>query len=652
MKSYRKNLLEQLRMVPVSFDNKDLTDKNMVKAMTVNAELQQLGYCLKATDIVLLARSASLNSFLFDFRPLLDEITAKPMYPDFPSQVMAISEAEFRFHQICHYFSTYGVEQLAEIFGVSHNVTKGWLPEVEDTPKTEKDDLLLKAKVLQLIDEKEMYSLPFEKLTHKNERLTRQEIEIIQEAVSHLDLSECDFDIPFKQNMMPIFLALFANNKEKELRRLCDHTGDVLKCLDYVLTHCNYHFRTSQKKMIIRLIESYPIADWKANVILSNKKARRTVKVLEYLSYNNYAKSPEHKEVVRQLRNGELTSWEGQAKALLADNDSGVLDFIAQRPGMLLRWTNWLLSLGHSQEEILKRLEEKAESLSTRTLAFTATLLGKTDKTAACDIITKVLARKLVVLETPLKGKKVYVDGGRLDLAHSMLLSKGDEAGYIRNGLAYTIPEEVKIIRFFIYWNDKTRVDLDLHANGSKLDGSQVNAGWNANFRKDGLVFSGDITNSDAAEYFDLDLNSELQEVQFNINLFYGKPSFDQIEQCFTGLMAVKKANAKVKLYDPANCFFVNDIRTRTRTLNYGYVNVPGRYLCLDGTPAPAQWMDGVYTVKEHVVSSLTLDKYIDLLLQGQGAEKVTREEAEVILVMEKPEDETQISLIDHNFFF
>ena len=657
MNQYRKNLLEQLRLCVIKDGEERIGSEGLVKAMSVNEELRQLGYVLRAEDVIRLAKSPSLDTFYRDFVSMLSEVKAKPMYPDFPSQVMEMDEAKFRFHQLCHYQSTYGVEEMARWFGQDYEVSKGWLPSEEDTEKTEKDEALLAAKTLQLIGEEEEYILPLEKLLKKPEKITLQETEIVREALRHVDTENMDLEIPFKKNLMPVFYALFSmEDREKALglmKRICQHTGDVLKCIDYCLTRRDFRFQSSEKKLCVKLIESYPAADWKSNVVLSGKKARRTVLVLQHLSYNRFSRSEAHKEVVRMLRNGELRSWEGQAKALLSKGGEDAVDFIAQRPGMLLRWTNWLLKLGYEDSLIREKLVENADALSLKTLCFALTQLGRLEgKERAYDALYAAAAVKLSRLETPFKGKKVFVDEGRLDLEHSMLLSKGDEAGYVRNGLAYRIPEEVKTVRFFVYWNDKARVDIDLHCKAHNIDGTETEIGWNADFKSASAVHSGDITTSNAAEYIDVKMDSEISEVQMNINLYYGKPSFADVEECFVGMMAVKKTGAQVSLYDPKNCFFQSDMRSRTRTMNYGYVNVRERYLCLDSTPAKEQWMDGVYTVEDHAVSDFSLASYIDLLLEEQGAVRAEkREDADLVLVMEKPGAENEISLIDSDFF-
>ena len=656
--TYRKNLLEQLRLVVCRPAVRTVDSQLMTAAVTANQELVGLGYTLKPADIIRLAGSDDLNSFPETFRQLIPQITAAPFYPDFPDQVMAIDEAQFRFHQICHYMSTYGVEEAAWMLGIDHEVQKGWLPEVTATEKTDQDAALLSGKVVELISEADMYRRPLAVLFSRTERLKAQELEIIREALGHVNVTEIDFSIPFKANMLDVFMLLArlpdADLSHSCLRRLCQHTGDIIKCLDYYLTHNAFHLTTSQKKRIVRLIESYPEADWRANVILSERKGRRTILLLNYLSYNRFSRSEPHREVVRQLRNGELASWESQAREMLANHDPEALSFIAKRPGMLLRWVNWLLKLGYDPKEIESRLLDHAEELSLKTVVTAATLLGRDEtKQAAFDVFLRVLNRKLQLLDTPFKGRRVFIDPGRLDLEHSMILAKNDEAGYVRNGLAYRTPDNVNAIRFFVYWNDEHRVDIDLHATAVNDQGFRFNVGWNEDFRGNGICHSGDLTESDSAEYIDVNIDSRMLEVQFNVNLYYGKPTFRDIDKCFIGLMGVERLDAKVPLYDPKNCFFCNDIRSAVRTLNYGYLNLKHHYLALDGLPANHQWMAGAYSITAHTPSRLNLRKYLEMLMEAQSAAIVTdKADAELTLVMEKPEQDDQISLIDNNFFF
>ena len=128
--TFEKLLLSELRIVSISNINNDIMDNDMVKAVTVNEELLALGYTLTPADIVNLAKSNDIDNFLNKFKGIIGNVNAKPMYPNYPNQVMNMDEATFRFHQLLHYVSTYGIENFANI-----DVVRGWLPDVEDTEK-------------------------------------------------------------------------------------------------------------------------------------------------------------------------------------------------------------------------------------------------------------------------------------------------------------------------------------------------------------------------------------------------------------------------------------------------------------------------------------------------------------------------------------
>ena len=377
---FEKLLLSELRLAaytPGAEDDPKLTDEMLAQAVTVNEELINLGFTLKPKDLAALAGSPSLTGFAKHFRSLLPNVSAPPMYPDFPLQVMGMSEAEFRLHQIVHYFSTYGFEQL-----LGSEVKRGWLPDVTATEKTESDDTLLRAKVLELVPEDEAPLTALTRIMQKRERLTLPGQELTVEALPYLEPEDiAGLKVPFKENLAVLFDAILRTGPEVRKtpgdaadrrvllwRQICQHTGDVMKSTGAVLPMHRYHFRTSEKRAIVKLLESYPVADFKANLILSRGKREECITILQFLDYNMYSRSAEHKEAVRALRNGELRSWEAQAKYLLASGDDGALDFIAKRPGMMLRMIGWLLRMGYPDAEIRDRLAENAGKLSAHTI--------------------------------------------------------------------------------------------------------------------------------------------------------------------------------------------------------------------------------------------------------------------------------------------
>ncbi|MBR3668000.1 MAG: hypothetical protein IKN66_12770 [Ruminococcus sp.] len=660
-------LLSELRLAAVSFDTVPLSEEGLVRAMTVNEELIALGYTLAPGDIVTLAKSSDTEGFVQRIRDCLGEVKAKPMYPDFPSQVMAMDECVFRFHQMLHYLTTYGVEEITGI-----GVTRGWLPEMQDTEKTEPDTALLEAKVLALIDSKEKYSYPYAKILSKTERMTNKEQLIIAECAANLTPEELTgVSITFKQNQLAVFNTLFTSDKLSSeekleyLHALCQHTGDVWKCMDYALTRAKFHFRTSQKRLLVKLLESYPIADFRGNLVLSGKKAERTLLMLKYIDFNEYSRREEHKKSVADLRSGRIRSWESGAKFLVERGAPEALAVYSERPGMMLRHLTYLLRNGYKAEEIFSLLSPAAPQLKTQTLVSIVNFFSAVEEQPSDDdrryneavIISRMakhlLSRRLAANETAFRGKKVFIStpGFDLDASSVRVADKSDEGGYIRSGLAYRIPEEVKRIRFFVYWNDEKRVDIDLHSSASAPDGRRINIGWNANFKDQTMVFSGDITHSDAAEYIDIDLEKavgEVDTVALNINLFAGYPTFGEIAECFVGVMAVDRTGTEIKLYDPKNCFFVHYLKSKCRTMNYGFIDINKRIIVFDGTSG-AEY--DYYSVKVRR-NAFSVNNYLDILLASQGAEKAeSAEAADAVIVMGKPSGEKELSLIDNNFF-
>lgn len=851
--TFHKHLLSELHMVVYQpGDPARLNDQLLCEAVTVNENLRSLGLALKPVDILRLAVSPSLCSFYEAVKGLIPDVKAKPMYPGFPQQVMELSEAEFRFHQALHYFSTYGVELLT-----GTEVSRGWLPEYDGPERTENDTRLLETNVVELVSEDATAIATLKILLGRRERLTNPELELVLESAANCTPEQMQgLKVRFKENLELLFPMLLQKaDREtalKTLRVICSHSGDVLRCSMAYLRGRKYHLRTSEKKLLVKLLESYPVWNLRQNLMQSNALRERNLVVLQHLDYNQYSRSPEHREAVRALRNGELLSWHGISEALLCEHSPKALQHLSQRPGYMLRMLNRLLSLDYTQETILDALRPHAADLSghlilkvLRTLATRKDMLkqkhqadinacnekyrqemwrsglyeiesfynsrkytcqaearqrraqkeaalqllrhglekqdalnnnrlrlisnahthmeldtdllwclfepdyfrnaivrceeelvplreraeniqseadrwleermaaiaavydqkirwinqweqetlaqieadyrkeledvSEADRTLAdrkaaelaaleaqyqqqlrmvcfdhqaVQILKELLKEHFRIASTVLKGKKVFVDLHQFDLAHSSLETedRSKDGGYIRSGIAWKIPEHAKYVRFFTYWNDPSRVDIDLHAGGVDMQGNSLHVGWNASHKASGVVHSGDITHSDAAEYIDIDLDAPIREIYANVNLFYGKYSFKGVQTCYVGMMAVDKIGAEIKHYDPANCFFTHTLTQNTRNLFYGYVDVQNRCVRFVGQPNHNAW--AARPQIEDAESMFSLQDYLDCVLEGQGAELVeSPEEAEVVLTMGKSLLDNGISLVDNNFF-
>jgi hypothetical protein len=80
-------LLSELRMVSYQPGNlAEMTDDMLCEAVTVNENLQSLGFTLRPADILRLAASPSLEGFYEAVKALVPDVKDKPMYPGFPSR--------------------------------------------------------------------------------------------------------------------------------------------------------------------------------------------------------------------------------------------------------------------------------------------------------------------------------------------------------------------------------------------------------------------------------------------------------------------------------------------------------------------------------------------------------------------------------------
>ena len=935
-KSFRKYLLSELRMaVYQPGDPAELTDELLCEAVTLNENLQTLGYILRPEDLLRLAVSPSLRGFYTGLKALVPDVTAQPMYPGFPQQVMAMSEAEFRLHQMLHYFSTYGLEDL-----LGTKVQRGWLPDYDGPERTESDTRLLESRVIELVSEQDAAFTALRTLLNRRERLTNPELELVLESATACPVEQMQgLKVRFKENVDLLF-PLLMEKAEREtalrtLRTVCQHTGDVLRCAETYIRSRRYHLRTGEKKLLVKLLESYSVWNLRENLMKSLRVREHSLMVLNHLDYNRFSRSPAHREAVRALRNGELPSWHGVGEALLRQRDPGALVHLAERPGYMVRMLNRLLSLGYAEDTIAEALLPRADALSAHLLVRTVRglssrktnaeeklkrqkqelareldrrlaaskagkirseyeyrirncsrqyeyalsdlnprliysrslrncglearrmreearrqLLENPKEHARVEVFTECWAledeidelydelydvedimedepgvkhgcvlrdadhafdelraqylfspeplnaeasalrariaflsnalererreaerrcaqmwreidakngglysdrikeidrweqeeckrierdfernqaeleentrrltaerdeelaklnaemkealagadqederiraefkKKETLLEdayeaalrmsdydpatirilkrllrehfrrasTPLKGKKVFCKLEQFDLKHSTLETedRSKDGGYIRSGIAYRIPKNAKTVRFFVYWNDRERVDIDLHAGGITTDGETLHVGWNADFKDSGVVHSGDITHSDAAEYIDIDLSAPVKEIYANVHLYAGRPIFRYVETCYVGLMAVNKLGQTVKHYDPANCFFTHELTQRVSSLHYGYIDVQNRFVRFVGQPNPSSWSGRPENAADAELFSL--QDYLDCVFAGQEVHLVKREDqADLVLTMGKSLQDNGVSLVDNNFF-
>lgn len=667
---FDKLLLSEMRLIESKETQVKDNQGNLELAILDNENLHALGYTLKQESVFQLAKDYKANP---NMEPLYKRvmglepaIEVDPMYPGFPQQVLEMDELEYRAHQAMHYMSTYGLENLFNI-----EVRTGWLPYDKNTfVEREEDVRVVDLKTLEYLTPADIDKVVIDRLIGRVQRLEPKELELAQLVV--LRTNEVISEIPFKENIGKIYgdllLASDLENTYKtfaSLKNVVRHPGDVLDLVEYMVIANKYkHFKTSVKRGFVELICSFELPAIEEN-LASNRwskafkgkggKARsinRNIALIDYLSFSRFATNQMDLDLISELKDGNLISWNQKLEQAYAEqNYDLVLRLLGQRPGVLFRQVNRLVKLGVDYKNIMKTLKDAAGELKTQSI------VSALNNYVGVEEVNKVFLSTLVAnlvskdLDT-FRDKKVYLDEKDVDFSRSKIEITDKFEGYISNGIAMRIPETAKFLRFFTYWNDKQRIDIDLHGMAVYEDGESSHIGWHGRYKDGSLVHSGDITHSDASEYIDMNLDSAREQkvefVQFNINSYTQIP-FKEIDTVFTGLMALSEMGAKVDLFDPKNVLFRHDLEYKAMAIDYGVVDIKNNVMYINGTPS--QNYNDTNAVGKPTVK-LSILTYVSLLILTQGGTIVSnKDEADLILGLAKSDEENYVSLLDENYF-
>ena len=647
-------------------------------ALTADARLSAYGYRLDERSLAELARRYAAGTFcdpmgaVAELRPTPD---AQPMYPDFPTQVMSMDEATYRLHQALHYLSTYGVESLAAGLGIPLEVSQGWLPRVEATEKTEGDGALLDARALSLVFSlEEAAEAVWQHLVYRNERMTDSDVRLASALPIPKDAEGSK--IVFHENALMLLDQALVSTKDlpvdcfvQRAQHFAAHPGDVVKFIIYLRGRIprDKHFPTSWRRRLVALLESYGVPSLEENLTLNRE---RSLRALEFVSYNRFSRSAEHRAVVDALRDGTLRSWASRKEEVYRSGDAGaIVRMLSERPGIMLREVVRMLRVGVPGRQIEAAFDGTKLSLATL-LNVTARLgapytapvhaqqveggsakvpdVAKEQllRAQAQQLVHGLLYTRLCELETPLRGKRIMLDSQGYDLAHSYVLTNvaTGTSSYFAPGMAMGIPEAARRVRLFAFWDDSTkRVDLDLH--GTTDTGAHV--GWDGAFSQSGLTMSGDVTHSkNAAEYLDVDLAKAAATGVAYVRLtlhYYNGGTFNDIATAFTGLLVVDKVKPNYRLYQSENVLMRNDLsEVRQTIMSLCLVDVAHRcVVALMGGEVPYG-------------SSYSAQSVLDDLLSAQGATLDASEEElgeDGLKVCVGKAAKGEISLMDHGWF-
>ena len=557
---------------------------------TLLKNLEDLGYTFSESLIqhCMGLRLANLKSLYFELVPFLKKmkganVVHKPMYPNFPQQVMEMSEAELYLNAIVHYWS-----------GGNLFPHYAHLPRPKLREKTE-------VVVIDLGTEEDFAQL-FTQLVGSNTSLSEQDKEDIKWFVEVYNINLDTYlpdSLPYKENIAYLLGLLLNKSRSADyVNKLCKTPTDVLRVATAmsggdVSLAANTKFKTfsrPQRRLLLSVLDKKNPKYALEEILSHGEKWKRLLHKLHPGDYKS--QYPNAYLALSTLARGEkVSTFRGRVEDYIKCPGVPVTHLLQSRPGEYARRIDQVLRNCYKntpsfQANVVQDFEEVIDQVSTPVLLqvrehfinrnnlddrvffpkgnvakviVTENNLPKLPETICNRVAatcTKALIKRFSTLEDL---GNVFVDP-KLDgyLIPFSQRSASKSLKTLVRGSKIPITDNKDTIRFFIYWKNSigsyhTDVDLSAYLMDENFNQTQTVAYYN--LKTFGGHHSGDITNAPngASEFIDISLSKVLaaksRYIAMSINMYSGVP-FDQMGECFAGWMSRDQPNSG-EIYDP-----------------------------------------------------------------------------------------------------
>ncbi len=278
------------------------------------------------------------------------DVEYKPMYPNFPQQVMQASEAELYINAMLHYWGDFSGQRILPQYD------KDARPEIE-LPKN--------LKILDLADDDDAKQL-CRSLILANTSLSKSDANDLRSLLKFYRNDLADIlptSIPFKeiQSVVSGFLIDQVADPVESLAKFIRTATDVLRLATEMSSGDTSlaaptkfkSFSRQQRRMILDLLDRVPRPDEDLN-----RHRGKWIRLAERLHPGEYAKRfPNAFESIRKLRNNEKpVTFNSIVESLIRDADMlGAAEQLRRRPGEFARRLDHLLR--ESGDDALRVLE-------------------------------------------------------------------------------------------------------------------------------------------------------------------------------------------------------------------------------------------------------------------------------------------------------
>ena len=315
------------------------------------------------------------------------------------------------------------------------------------------------------------------------------------------------------------FYNAFKERKEIEVIR----AEDVVKGIDYCLVQEHYKLRTSQKKWLVKEIEKTDARSFGLALAQSHTVADRSKTILNFLSYNKFSRSPEHRVIVKDLRNGSLMTANKFLKQKVRRRD---LDEVKRVVGAVpsLFWERLSEMIDHFSQEELREIGESCHF----SLGVLVTALAKENTPEVRKLLKDLVDRTLAKMNLGIRGKRVRVAIENYSPEFSML-------GEV---MANKIPDDTRLVRVKLQWKDTVCNSIDLIT--TKEENEHLAILGHGEEREE-LLSSKDNCGVRCAEWVDLDLAKVNGKFNFHAHLYSGRNLFSQVSECTITIEKIDK---------------------------------------------------------------------------------------------------------------
>ena len=569
-----------------------LSDNNNIVSLehlaTLLKNLEDLGYTL-SNELLEIVSTLSLKDLVEfysqtveDLKVMVgDHVKHNPMYPNFPEQVMNMSEAELYFNAMVHYFGRFMGVRL-----MPHTDVKN---RKELTEKT-------KLKIIDIGTRADFKSI-FTNLVSSNTSLSETDkedinwfIRVLGDATGQRDLITpiMPDNIPLRENVA-LVAGLFMERGLEVDKLLSKHIKTATDVLRLSISMSNgdvslatstkfRNFKREERRMLLSLLENCKnITD---DMIRYKERWKRLGERLHpFENKNRYTNCCKAFSII--FNKEPYMTFGGKVEQAIKNFEiDTAVKLLKNRPGEYARRLDNLIRLSDNPKNVVSTFAEIAEKVSTpvllqvkahflqRTVSHNNSVRtffpkGNVSKLQAIDNtlqrINPLHCMNIVTIcNNALRDRfaegeslgKVYIDK-RIE-GFNVPFSQRSSSKSLR-----TIPRGSKYdladgdtVRFFIHWKDTDEsvnswsqtVDVDLSAVCLDENHDYVMDISYTNLKELGCYHSGDITSAPdgASEFIDLSIEKCLKrDIRYIVMsvLSYSGQLFSDIPECFAGVM-------------------------------------------------------------------------------------------------------------------